>query len=123
MERTVNTRMTWYLEKNNILVEEQAGFRRDRCTEDQIILIAQDIEDGFQEKRHTVVVWIDMAKAFDRVWRDDHTSQGCLWRNVRRRYGHIGNRGIHWNRTGGAPTTGTRGPKNVDRKMADENKP
>ncbi|GFS13013.1 RNA-directed DNA polymerase from [Elysia marginata] len=62
--------MTWYLEKNNILVEEQAGFRRGRCTEDQITLIAQDIEDGFQEKRHTVVVWIDMAKAFDCVWRD-----------------------------------------------------
>ncbi|GFR63955.1 RNA-directed DNA polymerase from mobile element jockey [Elysia marginata] len=40
MERMVNTRMTWYLEKNNILVEEQAGFQRDRCTEDQITLIA-----------------------------------------------------------------------------------
>ncbi|GFR63953.1 hypothetical protein ElyMa_005494900 [Elysia marginata] len=52
----------------------------------------------------------------------DDTSQGCLWRNVRRRYDHMGNIGIHWNRTG-APTTGTRGPKNVDRKMADENKP
>ncbi|GFR76667.1 RNA-directed DNA polymerase from [Elysia marginata] len=70
MERMVNTRMIWYLEKNNILVEEQAGFRRGRCTENQITLIAQDIEDSFQEKIHTVVVWIDMAKAFDRVWRD-----------------------------------------------------
>ncbi|GFR72998.1 RNA-directed DNA polymerase from [Elysia marginata] len=67
MERMVNTRMTWYLEKNYILVEEQTGFRRGRCTEDQITLIAQDIEDGFQEKTHTVVVWIDMAKAFDRI--------------------------------------------------------
>ncbi|GFR98958.1 RNA-directed DNA polymerase from [Elysia marginata] len=70
MERMVNTKMTWYLEKNNILVENQAGFRRGRCSEDQITLIAIDIEDGFQEKRHIVVVWIDMAKAFDRVRRD-----------------------------------------------------
>ncbi|GFR60641.1 RNA-directed DNA polymerase from [Elysia marginata] len=70
MERIVSTRMTWDLEKNNILIEEQAGLRRGRCIEDHITLIAQDIENGFQEKRHTVAVWIDMEKAFDRVWRD-----------------------------------------------------
>ncbi|GFR76312.1 RNA-directed DNA polymerase from mobile element jockey [Elysia marginata] len=184
MERIVNTRMTWYLEKNNILVEEQTGLRRGRCTEDQIALIAQDIEDGFQEKKHTVVVWIDMAKAFDRVWRDGllfklkdngitrnmfkWTEQYLQNRKARVRTQHfksrtqnmkhrvpqggilsptlfsmfmndiqtilpkgvygamyaddMGNRGIHWNRTG-ASTTGTRGPKNVDRKMPDENKP
>ncbi|GFR69732.1 RNA-directed DNA polymerase from mobile element jockey [Elysia marginata] len=63
----VNTRMTWYLEKNNILIEEQAGFR---STKAQITIIAQDIEDSFQEKRHTVVEWIDMEKDFDRVWRN-----------------------------------------------------
>ena len=25
------------------------------------------IEDGFQEKKHTVAAWIDMEKAFDKV--------------------------------------------------------
>ena len=69
MERMVNTRLTWYLENNNILIEEQAGFRKGRCTEDQITLISQSIEDGFQEKKNTVAVWIDMEKAFDRVWK------------------------------------------------------
>ncbi|GFR73090.1 LINE-1 retrotransposable element ORF2 protein [Elysia marginata] len=44
MERMVNSRMTWHLEENNILVEEQAGFQRGSYTEDQITLIAQDIE-------------------------------------------------------------------------------
>ena len=28
------------------------------------------IEDGFQEKKHTVAVWIDMEKAFDKVWTE-----------------------------------------------------
>ena len=70
MERMINTRLMWYLEHNNILIEEQAGFRKGRCTEDQITLIAQEIEDGFQVKKHTVVVWVDMEKAFDRVWRE-----------------------------------------------------
>ena len=68
-ERMVNTRLTWYLENNNILIEEQAGFRKGRCTEDQITLISQSIEDGFQEKKNTVAVWIDMEKTFDRVWK------------------------------------------------------
>ena len=38
-------------------------------TEDQITLISQSIEDGFQEKKSTVAVWVDMEKAFDRVWK------------------------------------------------------
>ncbi|GFR80810.1 RNA-directed DNA polymerase from mobile element jockey [Elysia marginata] len=63
-------RMLYKSEMNNILKEKEAGFRRGRCTEDQIILIAQGIEDGFQRKKPTVVVWIDMEKAFNRVWRD-----------------------------------------------------
>ena len=75
MERMVNTRLTWHLENKNILLEEQAGFRKGKCTEDQITLISQSIEDGFQEKKNTVAVWVDMDKAFDRVWkRDCHTS-------------------------------------------------
>ncbi|RUS82209.1 hypothetical protein EGW08_010023 [Elysia chlorotica] len=69
MERMVKTRMTWHIESNNIIIEEQAGFRKGRCTEDQITLISQNIEDGFQEKKNTLVVWIDMEKAFDRVWK------------------------------------------------------
>ena len=28
MERMVNTRLTWHLENKNILIEEQAGFRK-----------------------------------------------------------------------------------------------
>ena len=69
MERMVNTRLTWHLENKNILIEEQAGFRKERCTEDQITLISQSIEDGFQGKKNTVSVWVDMEKAFDRVWK------------------------------------------------------
>ena len=32
--------------------------------------IAQKIEDGFQDKQHTLTVWIDMEKAYDRVRKD-----------------------------------------------------
>ena len=70
MERLINSRLTWYLEENQLLDSNQAGFRQHRSTEDQIAYIAQKIEDGFQSKKHTLAVWVDMEKAFDRVWRD-----------------------------------------------------
>ena len=47
---------------------EQAAFRQDRSTKDQII-ISQAIEDAFQDKKHTLAVWTDLEKAFDKVWK------------------------------------------------------
>ena len=70
MERMINTRLVWHLEKNNIITPEQAGFRQHHSTEDQVTYIAQKIEDGFQDKQHTLTVWIDMEKTYDRVWKD-----------------------------------------------------
>ena len=34
MERMINTRLVWHLEKNNIVTPEQAGFQQHRSTED-----------------------------------------------------------------------------------------
>ena len=70
MERLVNTRLNWHLESNNLLSSKQAGFRQHQSTEDQVTYIAQAIEDGFQAKKHTLAVWIDMEKAFDKVWKN-----------------------------------------------------
>ena len=62
MERMINIRLVWHLEKNNIITPEQADFRQHHSTEDQVTYIAQKIEDGFQDKQHTLTVWIDMEK-------------------------------------------------------------
>ncbi|GFS17627.1 RNA-directed DNA polymerase from mobile element jockey [Elysia marginata] len=69
MERMINKRLVWHLEKHNILMDEQAGFRQFQSTEDQVAYIAQTIEDGYQRQQHTVTVWVGMEKAFDRVWK------------------------------------------------------
>ena len=66
----VNARLMWLVEKDKLLMPEQAGFRQLRSAEDQLAYISQMIEDGFQEKKHTVAVWIDMEKAFDKVWTE-----------------------------------------------------
>ena len=70
MERMVNRRLCWHLESKELLVSWQNGFRQHRSTEDQVAYIAQEIEDGYQAREHTLAVWVDMEKAFDTVWRE-----------------------------------------------------
>ena len=70
MERLINTRLMWHLEKKQHIKPEQAAFRPNRSTEDQVAYVSQAIEDAFQDKKHALVVWIDLEKAFDKVWRE-----------------------------------------------------
>ena len=39
-------------------------------TEDQATYLAQMIKDSFQDKQHTLAVWVDLEKPFDKVWKD-----------------------------------------------------
>ena len=106
MERMVNRRLIWYLENNGLLMDEQSGFRQCRSTEDQLTYIAQTIEDGFQDKQHSVVVWVDMAKAFDRVWKEgiliklleskiSHNMLRWIEQYLKKRTGRVSLQGIH----------------------------
>ena len=69
LERLINTRLMWHLEDQQLISPKQAAFRQDRSTEDQVTYLAQAIEDAFQNKQHTIAIWIDLEKAFDRVWK------------------------------------------------------
>ena len=69
MERIINERMQWYLESEAVLIPEQAGFRQHRSTEDQTTHLAQVIEDAFQAKKVVLASFIDLQKAFDKVWK------------------------------------------------------
>ena len=60
----------WHLEKNQLITPQQAGFRQHHSTEDQVTYLSQKTEDGFQGKKHTLAVWLDFEKAFDKVWKD-----------------------------------------------------
>ena len=70
MERLINKRLMWHLENKKHITPEQAAFRQDRSAEDQITYIAQAFQDAFQDKKHTLVVWIDIEKAFDKLWKE-----------------------------------------------------
>ena len=69
LERMVNKRLMWHLESNNLITKEQTAFRKNRNTEDQLIHLAQSIENAFQDGHKVVATFIDLTKAFDKVWK------------------------------------------------------
>ena len=64
-------RLTHLAETNGWLSSYQAGFRRGRSCEDQILRMVQAIENGFQKPKmeRSVLVLLDFSAAFDTVWR------------------------------------------------------
>ena len=68
-ERMMNRRLYWWLEDNNILNVHQAGFRSGYRTDDQLFRLSQKIIDGFHDEKITTAVFVDLKKAYDRVWR------------------------------------------------------
>ena len=52
---------------NPLLTKEQAGFRREKSTVDQVVLLTQNIEDFFETKKKAGVVFINLTPAYDTV--------------------------------------------------------
>ncbi len=72
MERVLADRLYYIAETKRLFSHFQAGFRKGRCCEDQILKIVQAIEDGFQKKpmERSVLTLLDFSKAYDTVWRE-----------------------------------------------------
>jgi hypothetical protein len=68
MERIMNTRLNWLLETNNIIANEQAGFRIHRSTSEHI---AKLIKDALDNKSLLTAVFIDFKSAYDSVWKEN----------------------------------------------------
>ena len=70
-----------------IIAEEQAGFRTGRSTTEQIFNLRIICEKYLQHQQDLYHVFIDFKKAFDRIWH------AVLW-TIMRQY-NIGNNLIH----------------------------
>ena len=56
------------MDKNNIILTNQSGFRKARQTKDNIFFITQKSQQAFNEDKKTLAVFFDIAGAFDKVW-------------------------------------------------------
>ena len=62
IERMVNDRLVWFLQKNKLIAAVQSGFRKQRGTLDHLV------REAFIKKEHVVSVFFDLESAFDTTW-------------------------------------------------------
>jgi hypothetical protein len=69
-EKILSNRLKNFLEINNLLPPEQFGFRSEHSTINPILEFHTDTTRRANLKEHTLAVFLDIERAFDRVWHD-----------------------------------------------------
>ena len=89
----LNKRLSSWCEKSNVLSEEQAGFRADRCTVDHIFSLSEVVRSRMSQGLETHCCFLDIRKAYDTVFRDGMWKRllevgigGKMWRVLRNIY-------------------------------------
>ena len=67
-ERIVVEAINNHLQEHSLLSDQQYGFRSGRSTSDLLMLLSRDWQDSLDNGLDTLVVALDIAGAFDRVW-------------------------------------------------------
>ena len=59
----------WVLESKDLLVSEQCGFRKYRCTADHLVHFDSYIRNAFITRENAVAIYFDLEKAYDIKWK------------------------------------------------------
>ena len=71
----------YVLESRDVINKNQAGFRQNRATTDQVLKLVQSASDQLhsrEQSKLTICTFFDYEKAYDKVWRD-----GLLYKMAR----------------------------------------
>ena len=68
MERLVHNKMHDYLMTNSLLTPLNSGFKKHDSAVNQLIALHDNICKSLEQKHDVRVVFLDLSKAFDRVW-------------------------------------------------------
>ena len=68
LEKIVYKRLYEYLMDNNLLIEQNSGFKRKDSTVNQLLKIVHQIYQDIKNGKDTCLVFLDVSKAFDKVW-------------------------------------------------------
>ena len=71
--RILNNRLNFGAEIYDILIEEQAGFRSNRSTVDNLSVLHSIINSALQNGNKLFCAFLDFRKAFD------YLNRNCLW--------------------------------------------
>lgn len=67
MERLIKEKLNAFLERNNVIPDEQFGFRNKTSVIDQLLDTVTDYTEAVDQKKNIDVVYFDFSKAFDKV--------------------------------------------------------
>ena len=72
VEKTISKNLYSYLNANNLLTKNQSGFRPGDSTTNQLLYLVNEIHQAFENPKSLEVcaVFLDISKAFDKVWHD-----------------------------------------------------
>ncbi|GBP78979.1 Probable RNA-directed DNA polymerase from transposon BS [Eumeta japonica] len=66
--KVLKSRLSDHLLGNDLIINEQFGFRPNHSCPQQALRLVEFISEGFKRKRKTVPVFFDVTKVFDKVW-------------------------------------------------------
>ena len=65
LEKLMSNRLNDFLNQNNILFEQQYGFRQKLSTDFALIEISDKIAEAIDKKKFMIGIFVDLSKAFD----------------------------------------------------------
>ena len=68
MEKIIANRLMAFLIEQNIIVDYQFGFQKNKSTLDPLVQLDYAIRNTIIEDEYLVVVFLDLEKAYDMVW-------------------------------------------------------
>ncbi|GFW19570.1 probable RNA-directed DNA polymerase from transposon BS [Trichonephila clavipes] len=69
-EKILLKKINSHCEENQIIPDFQHGFRQQTSTQHQLLRVTNHIINGYNSKTITVGLFLDVKKAFDRMWHD-----------------------------------------------------
>jgi len=69
LEKIINARFIWHLEVSKKFNKEQRGFRKNHSTLNTLSNIHSHICNAAKVNQHTILVALDITKAYDMVWK------------------------------------------------------
>ena len=67
-EKIIYDNLYCYIFNNNFITDKQSGYRRNDSTVKQLLSITHEIYKAFDESKELRAVFLDISRAFDRVW-------------------------------------------------------
>ena len=69
LERMINARLIWYLERYRILDRSQCCFGKHRSTTDYLVSLEKYLRDAFTQRQQAVGLFLDLEKAYETTWQ------------------------------------------------------